>query len=140
MKKLKTRSKAPKAKPAPAASAPIPENEVLLKRVKIRSFSQCRAVASKILRELINGRIPPERVRYAIPLLQVIVSCNQSIYLRARLQRLQEVLNVDLSMPGEDPEEDESNADEETLESGETGTAVGNGMDLDEDDNDVSPR
>jgi hypothetical protein len=93
---------------------------MILKRVKIRSFSQTRAVASRILRELINGLIPPERVRYAIPLLQIIVSCNQSIYLRGRLQKIQEVMNIDIPpVPGEDPGEEESEMAEDVLESQE---------------------
>jgi hypothetical protein len=117
-----TKPIAPRLRPRPAQAKPAPEPDafMILKRVKIRSFSQCRAVASRILRELINGTIPPERVRYSIPLLQVIVSCNQSIYLRGRLQRIQEALNLDIPpVEGEDPGEEESEMAEDVLESAE---------------------
>ena len=91
-------------KPTAKLSTPV-DTDLILRRVKVRSFTQCRAVASKILKELINGTLPSDRVRFAVPILQVIVACNQSVHLRQRLERLQQALQLDLAPTGEDAEE-----------------------------------
>lgn len=93
--------------------------EVILKRVKVRNFSQARAVASKLLKELANGRLPVERVRGCVSLLQIIVSANQNILLRARLQRIEQTLQMNLDGGEQTGEPEDVGPDEDALESAE---------------------
>jgi hypothetical protein len=111
--KLKMRKAKPKAQLQPEA-------EVILNRVKIKNFSQCRAVASRLLRALVNGQLDPQRAKYAVSLLNVVVSCNQNIQIKARLQKIQEALHLPMGDIPDVPEETETpEADDAPVEAGE---------------------
>ncbi len=99
--KLKIRAKKTKAQPEPAFG-----------RVHVQTFKQLRAFLARCTKMILNGELPIDLAKAAVPYIDRIMVCNHSILLQQKIDAIRKAMNLPDPEDEEDPLEMENDPPE----------------------------
>lgn len=124
-KTLKTRTGAkPAAKPAakPTRKPVDPLPEMLFERINLKSFRGVRNCITRVVKHTLNGTLPVDRARTALPWVQSALSVAHALQLKDRLEKISELLDIppdSISNPETEPLDVDDLAGEDDAPDGE---------------------